>query len=201
MDEHRATRISKFLSLVLRHRPAAAEVALDAEGWVTIAALLSGAARHGMLIHRNELDYVVATNEKRRFAVSPDGRRIRANQGHSIAVDLGLARQEPPARLYHGTVERFLAGILARGLQKKSRQHVHLSPDEATARRVGQRRGEPVILEIAAAEMHMAGHVFYRSANDVWLTGSVPPAHIKVLAMHESAPTPSGTPVAVEREG
>ncbi len=181
MEERRRTRISKFLSLVLRHRPAAAGVALDAEGWVGVDDLLAGVARHGMPIGRDELDEVVATNDKRRFSVSSDGQRIRANQGHSLAVDLGLERQEPPERLYHGTVGRCLAGILAGGLQKRSRQHVHLSADEATATRVGSRRGEPVVLEIAAGTMHTAGHAFFRSANGVWLTDSVPPEYIGVV--------------------
>jgi putative RNA 2'-phosphotransferase len=178
MDEARAVRIGKFVSLVLRHEPSAAGVTLDPEGWVTVDALLEGAARHGFTIERAELDEVVATNDKQRFALSPDGTRIRANQGHTFPVNLGLQALEPPAVLYHGTVERFVASILAEGLSKRERQHVHLSVDVETAARVGQRRGEAIILRVAAAEMHAAGHCFYRSANGVWLTDAVPPQFI-----------------------
>ena len=134
-----------------------------------------------MRISRAELDEVVRTNDKRRFAFSADGTRLRASQGHSVSVDLGLTSEVPPAVLYHGTVERFLASILATGLAKRARQHVHLSADVATAGRVGSRRGRPVILRIDAAAMHAAGLRFYRSANGVWLTDEVPPAYISRL--------------------
>ena len=178
MNKDRATSISKYLSLVLRHNPAAAGVTLDAEGWVSVAELLAGAARHGHSFTRAELDEVVQTNEKQRFAFSPDSQRIRANQGHSISVDLGLTPETPPDILYHGTVDRFLSSILSRGLEKGSRHHVHLSPDIDTATRVGSRRGQPVILKIDAASMHSAGFHFFCSANSVWLTEHVPPQYI-----------------------
>ena len=163
---------------MLRHNPAAAGVTLDAEGWVSVAELLAGAARHGHSFTRAELDEVVQTNEKQRFAFSPDSQRIRANQGHSISVDLGLTPETPPDILYHGTVDRFLSSILSRGLEKGSRHHVHLSPDIDTATRVGSRRGQPVILKIDAASMHSAGFHFFCSANSVWLTEHVPPQYI-----------------------
>ena len=178
MIKNRATSISKYLSLVLRHNPAAAGITLDAEGWVGVDDLLAGAARHGHSFTRAELEEVVQTNEKQRFIFSPDGQRIRANQGHSVSVDLGLTPKTPPDVLYHGTVERFLSSIMEKGLDKRSRQHVHLSLDIVTATRVGSRRGEPVILKIAAANMHSDGFHFYCSANGVWLTNRVPPQYI-----------------------
>jgi putative RNA 2'-phosphotransferase len=181
MEKQRAVRVSKFLSLVLRHEPSAAGVTLDEEGWVSIDALLLGATSGGFQIERHELDEVVRTNDKQRFAVSPDGSRIRANQGHSVAADLGLVPLTPPDILFHGTVERSVSSIMAAGLQKRSRQHVHLSADVQTATRVGARRGRPLILQIAAAEMYSAGFQFFRSNNGVWLTVEVPPQYITRL--------------------
>lgn len=181
MKKERATSISKYLSLVLRHNPAAAGVTLDAEGWLSVEDLLSGAARHGHSFTRAELEEVVQTNEKQRFAFSPDAQRIRANQGHSVSVELGLTPETPPGILYHGTVDRFLSSIMSRGLEKRSRQHVHLSPDVETATRVGSRRGKPIILKIDAASMHSAGFSFFCSANGVWLTDHVPPQYISTM--------------------
>lgn len=178
MEKERATHISKFLSLVLRHDPSAAGLTLDGQGWVAVDKLIAGAASNGVLFTRNELAEVVRTSDKQRFALSPDGQQIRANQGHSVSVDLGLTPETPPAKLYHGTVERSVSSIMAEGLDKRARQHVHLSPDLDTATRVGSRRGQPIILEIAAAEMHEAGFSFFRSENGVWLTDKVPPQYI-----------------------
>jgi putative RNA 2'-phosphotransferase len=182
MDKQRAKRISKYLSLVLRHEPSAAGVTLDPEGWVDVDDLLDGAARYGFSFTIDELEQVVRTNDKQRFALSADAKRIRANQGHSVVVDLGLTPQTPPTVLYHGTVEEFVTSIMANGLEKRSRQHVHLSPDIATATRVGSRRGKAIILEIAAVEMHYAGYEFFRSANGVWLTEEVPTKYVSKLA-------------------
>ena len=123
-----------------------------------------------LLIYARRAQRGGQTNDKQRFGFSADGQRIRANQGHSVAVDLGLTPEPPPSILYHGTVERFVTSIMETGLEKRARQHVHLSPDVDTANRVGSRRGKPVILEIAAADMHSAGFLFFRSANGVWLT-------------------------------
>ena len=178
IEKKRATSISKYLSLVLRHDPAAAGVTLDAEGWVGVDELLAGAARHGFSFTRAELEEVVQTNEKQRFAFSVDSQRIRASQGHSVSVELGLTPETPPEVLYHGTVARFLSSIMDQGLDKRSRQYVHLSPDVETATRVGSRRGQPVILKIAAANMHSDGFRFFCSANGVWLTERVPPQYI-----------------------
>ena len=145
--------ISKFLSLVLRHKPQEIGITLDAEGWVAVDELLAAAARHGETTSREQLDEVVATNDKKRFSFSPDGRLIRANQGHSVEVDLGLVPVEPPELLYHGTVERFLDSIREKGLVRGNRHHVHLSADRDTAARVGQRRGQPMALVVEAGRM------------------------------------------------
>jgi len=169
-----STRISKFLSLVLRHDPAHIGITLDDAGWTDVAALLTAAAAHGVARTRDELAAVVASSDKQRFALSPDGARIRANQGHSVEVDLQLAPAAPPATLFHGTVEAALPGIRELGLVRGARHHVHLSDDLDTARRVGGRRGKPVVLTVRAAAMAAAGHVFYRSDNGVWLVEHVP---------------------------
>ena len=169
---------SKFLSLVLRHRPDMIGITLDAEGWVPVDDLLAACAQHGRAISREQLNVVVRTNDKQRFAFSADGSRIRANQGHSLPIDLGLVSVEPPELLYHGTVPRFLESIRQEGLTKGNRHHVHLSPDVETATKVGQRRGRPVILVIEAGRMFRDGHKFFRSENGVWLTDAVPPEYL-----------------------
>jgi uncharacterized protein (TIGR02452 family) len=173
-----SVRISKFLSLVLRHDPARIGITLDEAGWTDVDVLLAACARHGVAISRAQLDEIVATSDKQRYALSTDGTRIRANQGHSVAVELGLAPVPPPETLYHGTVESALPGIREHGLVRRARHHVHLSADHETATRVGGRRGRPVVLSIRAGAMADAGHVFYRSANGVWLTDHVPPEFI-----------------------
>lgn len=176
------TTISKFMSLVLRHQPGRIGLALDAAGWADISELLARAAAAGRAITRDQLDEVVATSDKRRFALSDDGQRIRANQGHSIDVDLGLVPQPPPLVLFHGTAWRFVDSIRLTGLERRSRHHVHLTANAATGEAVGRRYGKPVILRIAAGQMAARGHVFFRSANDVWLVESVPPEFIEVQA-------------------
>jgi len=167
----------RFLTYVLRHHPEAIGVDLDSGGWVGVEALLAALARHGRPMDRTALDRIVAGDDKRRFELR-DG-RIRAAQGHSVPVDLRLLAVEPPSELYHGTVERFLSRIRAEGLRPKGRTHVHLSPDVATARAVGARRGVPVVLTVDAAGMHRQGLAFYLSANGVWLTAHVPPEWIR----------------------
>ncbi len=173
-----STRLSKFLSLVLRHQPDLIGITLDDAGWTGVEALLAAAAAHGTPITRAELDDIVRSSDKQRFALSPDGAKIRANQGHSVGVDLALAPAPPPAVLYHGTVDKVLASIRTGGLIKGARHHVHLSADRDTATKVGGRRGKPVILTVRADAMADAGHVFYRSANGVWLVEAVPPAFL-----------------------
>jgi putative RNA 2'-phosphotransferase len=171
-------KISKFLAYVLRHDPAAAGLELGPGGWVAVDALLAGMARAGRPVDRARLEAVVAGGDKRRYELVGD--RIRAAQGHSQPVDLQLDPVRPPDVLYHGTVERFLPAIDADGLRPGERTHVHLSADVATARTVGARRGEPVVLRVDAAGMHAAGALFYRATNGVWLTDRVPPERLSV---------------------
>lgn len=181
MNKKQTTRISKFLSLVLRHQPETIGLRLDDGGWADVGELLEAMARHGHGISLDELRHVVATNSKKRFAFNADESRIRASQGHSIGVDLGLTPVEPPAGLYHGTAERNLDAILREGLKRQARDHVHLSPDEETARQVGQRHGSPVVLRVDAARMRADGRMFYQSENGVWLTDSVPPQYLQAI--------------------
>ncbi|GIK54547.1 MAG: RNA 2'-phosphotransferase [Chloroflexi bacterium] len=177
MDK-RYTNVSKFLSLILRHKPEVVSIELDEQGWVAIDMLLAACAAHGRTLSRAELDYVVANNNKQRFAISDDGMRIRANQGHSVAVDLAYEVAEPPELLYHGTTVSNLPSIRRQGLVKGKRHHVHLSADVATATAVGRRHGKPVVLTVKAGEMARAGFLFFLSANGVWLTETVPYLYI-----------------------
>ncbi|MGW5265164.1 RNA 2'-phosphotransferase [Microbispora sp. NPDC004025] len=177
MDEQRLVRVSKYLAKHLRHQPEAIGIELDAHGWVDVDTLLTAAASHGFPISRAELEQAVAGNDKRRYVI--DGGRIRASQGHSVRVDLGLPVVEPPPLLYHGTVARSVEAIRAEGLRPMARHHVHLSPDRETATRVGARRGKPVVLVVDAAAMRTAGHEFRVSANGVWLVDHVPPDFIR----------------------
>lgn len=181
MNENELTRISKTLSYHLRHRPDELDLALEPGGWVDVDVLLAALARKGKPVTRAELDEVVARNTKRRFAFDATGARIRANQGHSVDVDLELEPIAPPPLLYHGTSQRALAGIEREGLKKMRRHHVHLSADVATAQSVGARHGPPAVLVVDAATMHAAGWLFYRSANGVWLVDEVPPAFLSRL--------------------
>ncbi|WP_329568752.1 RNA 2'-phosphotransferase [Kitasatospora sp. NBC_01266] len=178
MDEKRMVKTSKRLSRILRHDPGAFGLTLDEAGWVPVGALLNAFAEQGSSLSRAELDQVVATNDKQRFAYSADGERIRASQGHTVAVDLGLAAAEPPAALFHGTAERTLPAILAEGLRPMSRQDVHLSAEVATALKVGARHGRPVVLRVDAAALAATGHAFRVSDNGVWLTDTVPPGYL-----------------------
>ena len=180
MDEQQMVRLSKRLSRVLRHQPERIGLTLDAGGWVGIDALLAALNASGTRVTRADLDEVVARNNKRRYAVDPTGTRIRASQGHTIDVDLGLRANTPPAVLYHGTVAAALPGIRERGLIPMRRNHVHLSADEETARIVGSRRGRPRIIRVDAAAMAAAGHRFVVSDNGVWLTDGVPTAYLTI---------------------
>lgn len=179
MDK-RLVRLSKFLSRVLRHHPEAIGLTLDAQGWAEVAQLLAQARAHGVALSRETVQEIVAQNDKQRFAFSADGTRIRASQGHSIPVDLGLAPTEPPKLLYHGTAARFIPAIQARGLLPGRRNHVHLSADEASAMRVGGRHGNPLVIAVRAGLMHAEGYPFYLSANGVWLTEHVPVAYLDI---------------------
>ncbi len=186
MNDKHKIRVSKFLSKHLRHAPADIGLTLEDGGWVAVEQLLAAASRHGVAITRADLDEVVSTNDKKRFAFDETGTRIRASQGHSVEVDLQLEPTAPPSVLYHGTTDAVLALILRDGLLKMRRQHVHLSLDTATALKVGTRHGRPVILVVDAGKMAADGFVFFVSANGVWLTDHVPPHY---LTMH----TPDAT--------
>lgn len=177
--DQRIVATSKFLSLVLRHRPEVVGMSLDEEGWLDINELLAKSTQHGKPLSLELLHEVVASSDKKRFALSDDGLRIRASQGHSVSgVDLKLEASTPPDTLYHGTVAAFIPSIQEHGLLKRSRNHVHLSANAATATQVGARRGKPIILRIAAGTMHQDGHAFYLSANGVWLAGAVPARYL-----------------------
>ncbi len=174
-------RVSKFLSKHLRHDPAGLGLELEAGGWVEVDRLLAACARKGMVISRAQLAEVVKGSDKQRFAFDEEGRKIRANQGHSVEVDLQLTPQVPPAQLYHGTAEASVPVILREGLRRMSRHHVHLSRDTVTAHKVGGRHGRPVVLVVDAAAMHAAGVTFYCSDNGVWLVDAVAPEFLRVL--------------------
>jgi len=173
------TKASKFMSLVLRHKPEEIGLGLDANGWAEMGELIEKAGAHGVALTRAVIEEVVATSDKQRFAIDETGDRIRANQGHSVDVDLGLSPQLPPDTLFHGTGEKSVGAIRTEGLKAGRRQHVHLSRDEETAVKVGSRHGRPVVLRIAAGRMHEQGHAFFLSTNGVWLTDCVPSQFIQ----------------------
>lgn len=183
-DQHAA--LSKFLSYVLRHQPQAIGLQLDMQGWAVIDELLACAVRHGTALSHEQLLQIVAESDKQRFAISADGLFIRANQGHSLAIELALTAQTPPALLFHGTASRFLAAILQQGLQKGQRHHVHLTADQATALAVGQRYGSPVLLRIDTTAMRAQGAKFYLTANGVWLTDEVAPEFLTVQPLEQA---------------
>jgi putative RNA 2'-phosphotransferase len=175
----RLTICSKFLSKHLRHAPEALGLSMEPGGWVPVDALLEACNRRNFRITREELEEVVARNNKQRFSFDPTGTRIRANQGHSVEVDLQLEPMVPPPVLYHGTGSQNAESIQRQGLHRMSRHHVHLSGDMSTALNVGARHGRPIVFEVDAAAMHQAGYEFYRSANGVWLVDRVPPEFLK----------------------
>lgn len=177
----RQVKISKFLSYHLRHRPDLLGLELANGGWVEVEQLLSAAKKQGFAITETELRQVVTENDKQRFSFSSEGNLIRANQGHSVNIDLQLKPATPPELLYHGTYAKAVEQIKKQGLKKMSRHHVHLSVDIATATRVGARRGFPIVFQVEALAMYGAGHTFYCSDNGVWLTETVPPQYLKLL--------------------
>jgi len=179
VNDERRKKLSKTLSYYLRHAPGEIGLSLMEGGYVWVDELLDALAEvKGVHIHSAELDYIVAKCEKQRFAYSIDGEKIRANQGHSVEVDLHLEELKPPAVLYHGTVERFLMSIFEHGLKKMDRHHVHLSADRETAVKVGRRRGKPIVLEVDAGRMQEDAHKFWVSDNGVWLADSVPAKYL-----------------------
>lgn len=176
----RIVQASKFLSYVLRHAPGALGLTLAPGGWADVDTLLEQARAEGRSLNRALLHQVLDHGDKERFSLSADGARIRANYGHSIAVDLDRSPARPPPHLYHGTAEQALSIIQDEGLRPQSRQYVHLSSTEEEAVRVGRRHGTPVVLVVAARNLHDAGHALYRSTDAVWLTARVPSRFLRV---------------------
>ena len=174
----RDVQVSKFLSLVLRHKPEEVGITLDPAGWVAVDTLLEAMGAQGTRISREDLDRIVAGSDKQRFAFSEDRTRIRANQGHSVEVELGYEPAEPPEMLYHGTAEKYVESIRREGLLKRARHHVHLSPTRETASAVGSRHGKLVLLGVRSGAMHRDGHAFFKTPNNVWLTDRVPVGYL-----------------------
>ena len=172
---------SKFIALVLRHKPEAAGITLDGHGWAQVDELIAGVSRR-MPLTREMLEEIVRTDNKQRYSFSPDHQKIRANQGHSIPVNVELKQAVPPDTLYHGTGEKYVESILREGLLPKSRLYVHLSRDAATAEQVGRRHGKPVLFLVDAAAMVRDGYAFYLSENQVWLTREVPVRYLTIQA-------------------
>ncbi len=181
MKSSRLVKISKYLSYHLRHHPEKLSLQIEPGGWVKVEELLTACRRNNFLINRKELEEVVSENYKKRFSFDAKGTRIRANQGHSIAVDLQLKEITPPAILYHGTIKSALESILKQGLQKMARHHVHLSADINIAKIVGKRRGKPIVLQINATKMYEESYKFFCSNNGVWLVDEVPPQYLQEL--------------------
>jgi putative RNA 2'-phosphotransferase len=177
MEKH----LSKFLSLVLRHQPEKIGISLDPQGWVSVEKLLLAMQKHGHAIDLSMLKKIVDENDKKRFAFNEDLTMIRANQGHSVEVDLAYQPTMPPDILYHGTANHLVQSILEKGLIKGDRHHVHLSADQKTAIKVGQRHGKPVVFQVSAKKMHDDGLIFYQSENAVWLTDHVPVRFLAIL--------------------
>jgi len=181
MKESRLVKISKYLSKHLRHQPERIGLQLAPGGWVSVDELLAACAKHQFVITQAELKEVVSSNDKQRFSFDSTGSLIRANQGHSVEVDLQLEPAVPPDVLYHGTGHGAVESILHTGLSKRSRHHVHLSREIETAKSVGARHGRPVVFAVDAAAMNQAGYTFYCSDNGVWLVDQVPPEHLYLI--------------------
>lgn len=178
--DNKLVRISKFLSLVLRHKPEHIGLTLDPEGWADVEELMRKSLESGVVLDRPTLRQVVEGAEKKRFSFSEDGKRVKANYGHSIPVSLGKESAEPPELLFHGTAKRFLPSIESDGLGPGDRQYVHLVEDKKTATEVGHRHGEPVVLVIKARDMYEKGHEFVKTESGIWLTKEVPVEYIAV---------------------
>lgn len=178
-------KLSKFLSLILRHKPEAANIELDEHGWANVEDLITGINQTGRKINLEILEEIVNTDQKQRYSFNTDKTLLRANQGHSVPVDVELAEQKPPEFLYHGTADRFLSSIMAEGLKPMSRLYIHLSKDTETAWKVGKRHGIPVILKINSGKMYEDGYKFYLSANGVWLTKQIIPIYFTLLENRE----------------
>jgi len=174
-------QVSKYLSLILRHHPEVVNLKLDAHGWVNTNMLIKEVAKKFPGFNQEILDEVVATNNKKRFSYNEDKTKIRANQGHSIQVDVELEKRIPPDILYHGTSSKVVTNIQKEGLLPQKRLHVHLSKDIPTAIAVGKRHGQPVVFRINSKQMIIDGYIFYYSLNGIWLTNAVPPQYLELI--------------------
>lgn len=174
-------QLSKYLSLILRHKPEVIGLKLDKHGYISIEDLIKGVNKSGRYLDKSMLDAIIKSDSKRRYSYSKDLTKVRANQGHSIKVDLGLISKVPKGNLYHGTVEKFQESIIKKGLIKGSREYVHLSEDIGTAKEVGSRRGKPKIFQIDTKGMVEDGYMFYLSENKVWLTDNVPNKYLELI--------------------
>lgn len=175
-------KTSKFLSLILRHKPEVIGISLDKNGWAEVSGLIEGVNKNGKyFLDMPTLEEIVRTDEKQRYSFSPDKKKIRANQGHSIQVDVELKETQPPETLWHGTGEKYTDSINNEGLKPKNRLYVHLSADTDTAFKVGARHGRPVVYKVNSGEMYRQGYIFYLSENGVWLTENVPPNFMEMI--------------------
>ena len=179
INEKQLTQLSKFLSLVLRHQPGTIGITLDSNGWTDVNELLEKANNRGIKLDRETLDYIVATNSKKRFAFNDTLDKIRTSQGHSVEIELDYQSQSPPEILYHGTCENSVQSIMETGIEKRGRQHVHLSSNMETAMQVGQRHGKPYVFKVLARQMYTDNFQFYLSDNGVWLTDYVPGKYLR----------------------
>ena len=180
ISDKQITHISKFLSLVLRHQPETIGIQLDQNGWTDAAELIEKANNYGIKFDREILNHIVATNSKKRFAFNDTFDKVRASQGHSVEIKLGYSNQKPPEILFHGTGEKSVQLILDTGLEKRGRQHVHLSSEFETAVKVGQRHGKPFVFKVLAEQMYNDNFQFFISDNGVWLTDNVPEKYLKL---------------------
>ncbi|WP_010100664.1 RNA 2'-phosphotransferase [Verminephrobacter aporrectodeae] len=187
-------QLSKRLSFVLRHKPDSIGLTLNPHGWANVDELIAKARAAGMQLGHEDLLRLVQSSDKQRFTLSVDGLNIRAAQGHSVSIDLGLPPKTPPALLYHGTAARFLDSILSEGLKPQARQQVHLSLEDTTAQHVGARHGVPVVLKIEALRMHEEGFKFFLADNSVWLTDHVPPEFLAPSSSNADSATTSRQP-------
>lgn len=176
-------KLSIFLSLVLRHKPEAANISLDNHGWADVGLLIKGVNETGRNLDMDTLEEIVRTDEKGRYSFNDDKSKIRANQGHSVEVDMEFVEAIPPDELYHGTAKKNLVGIMSNGLSPMSRQYVHLSKDAQTAIRVGKRHGEPVLLKVNAKKAYNDGYIFFLSVNGVWLIKQIPAEYLERIGI------------------
>jgi len=173
--------LGKFLSLILRHKPEVAGIKLDKNGWASVDDLIEGVTDKGREIDLPILEMLVATDEKQRYSSNDDKTAIRANQGHSVKVDLELEPIKPPKILFYGTVDRYIESIMRKGLEPQSRNHIHLSETEASVFDEGERQNDSIVFKIFSGAMYRDGHHFFQSANGVWLVEKVPNKYLDIL--------------------